>query len=240
LGKFLAELHVASHDAKNTYDAPGVILKEQFSKNAQAPTICALISYGWLVGTVSPTPGSQLEALVAPLLDVSQVEKINEIAEGMQKRIMESNEVLVMGDFWPGNILVSSDAGVHVNVIDWEVAKPGLAGLDIGQCFAELHQMRFFSPASTDSVTAIISSFTAAYRETVLESGSGLNLVEVARLAASRAGTHMVVMTPLILTWKKGEEKQREMMKEGIEYIMRAHGGGDEWLKESIVGGLFP
>ncbi|KAF8513992.1 kinase-like domain-containing protein, partial [Hysterangium stoloniferum] len=240
LGKFLAEMHVATHDAKNSLDAPGVILKGEFSRNPQARTISALVSYGWLVRTLSPTPGSQLEALVTPIIDAAQVQQINEISEVMRKRIIESNDVLSMGDLWSGNILVSSDAGVHVNIIDWELAKPGLAGLDIGHCFAELHQMRFFYPASKNSVTAIISSFTAAYRETVLESGSGLNLVEVARFAASRAGTHMVVLTPQIPSWKKGEEKQREMMKEGIEYITRAHGGDDKWLKESIVGGLFP
>jgi hypothetical protein len=38
-------------------------------------------------------------------------------------------ETLVMGDFWPGNVLVGrEEADGPTLVVDWEIARPGLAG----------------------------------------------------------------------------------------------------------------
>ena len=52
-----------------------------------------------------------------------------------KKEVFESTEVLTMGDFWTGNILVSAEGSADLNlyVLDLELSKPGTAEFDIGQ-----------------------------------------------------------------------------------------------------------
>ncbi|KIY50668.1 hypothetical protein FISHEDRAFT_71707 [Fistulina hepatica ATCC 64428] len=55
--------------------------------------------------------------------------------------LTQAKDAVVMGDFWPGNILVQlgSTYGLpQISIIDWELAKAALRGVDFGQFCAEM------------------------------------------------------------------------------------------------------
>ncbi|KAF8479890.1 kinase-like domain-containing protein [Gautieria morchelliformis] len=204
LGTFLARLHTASLTCDSSSQSPGIKLKSEFSSNQQARDISATITYGRLVETLAPSPEARV--LLTPPLDLppKQLAAVASVAKEMQERIKTSDDVLTMGDFWPGNMLVTlgpdrdASDGVHVGVVDWELAKPGLAGLDVGQFLAEMVQMRTFYPSSEVSVDHIVSTFAEAYRN----------------------------------------ELTRQVVMEGVEYIVHMNDKDEEWLRTSVVGGL--
>jgi len=145
---------------------------------------------------------------------------------------------LTMGDFWTGNIIVclgdtNNDSQLsleRVYVLDWELAKPGLAGLDVGQFCAEMHLLRRFSPLCDESVTTTLNAFFEAYRNE-FEVG-----VEIVKDAAVHVGAHLVAWTPRV-PWG-GKERTRDVVNEGVEYLVEGYTGTREWLGGSIVGPL--
>lgn len=117
-----------------------------------------------------------------------------------------------MGDFWPGNILLSLDphtgAVEGISVVDWELAKTGLAGLDLGQFTAEVDSLRKFYPTFKDAGTKMISAFYGAYS---MEE-------DVARTAAIHWGVHLITWTPRVQWGSK--ENTREMVEKGIKLVV--------------------
>jgi hypothetical protein len=109
-----------------------------------------------------------------------------------------------------------------------------LAGLDIGQFLAVMVQIHTFYPASKESVDHIVSAFAEAYRNGTRDSST--NLMEVMEVAATHVGAHLIAWTPRV-PW--GEMKMtRQIVMEGVEYIMHVVDQDEEWLRKRIVGGL--
>lgn len=227
LGTFLAHLHKSPQE-----------IRDSFAGNRQTREIAALISYGWICSTLSPQGEDPI--LIEPPLDLPRedLETLKTHADDMTAQMTSSDEVLAMGDFWPGNILVSSasDVALRLTVVDWEVVGPGLAGIDLGQFLAEMHTLRTFHPTSKTSVGAVISSFIDAYRDATLQHNPSTDLVDMAWVAASRLGTHLISCTPRVPWGSK--EQTREVVLEGVEYLQRVSVKDEAWLKTSIVGGL--
>ena len=227
LGIFLAYLHKSTPENKKS-----------FGGNRQTREIAALISYGWIISTLSPKGEDPI--LIDPPIDLppNDIVNLKAHADDMATRMTSSDDVLSMGDFWPGNILVSftPDLEPRLTVVDWEVVGPGLAGIDLGQFLAEMHTLRIFHPTSRNAVEAVISSLIDAYRETVLQHNSSTDFVGMAWDAASRLGTHLISCTPRVPWGSKAQT--REVVLEGVEYLRRVSSRDQEWLKTSIVGGL--
>jgi hypothetical protein len=235
LGTFLARLH--NYTSYN--GSPGSEVKGLFEANQQGRVISSLVTYGRIIDTISPPEKGRI--FVEPPLNVSpaEIETVATLAKTMQDHIMTSRDVLTMGDFWPGNILFSLAREPHVDVVDWELAKPGLAGLDIGQFLAEMTLLRVFHPSSCASVDITVSSFLRGYRDTVLgDSAAKQNLTDVARVAATHMGAHLVAWTPRIPWGSK--EQTRAVVMDGLEYILRVPDCDEAWLRKSLVGGLLP
>jgi len=117
-----------------------------------------------------------------------------------------------------------------VYVLDWELAKPGLAGLDIGQFCAEMHLLRRFSPACGTSATTVLDAFLKTYRDAA---GVG---VGVAKDAIVHIGAHLVAWTPRVPWGSK--ERTREVVDEGVGYLVEGYAATQEWLRGSLVGRL--
>ncbi|KAF8591948.1 hypothetical protein K439DRAFT_1325854 [Ramaria rubella] len=232
LGVFLARLH----NATSIHGSPGHDIKAFFDKNLQARRITGLITYGKLVSTISPA--STDPDFFEPHLDVSaaELDKIAILAKTMQDRNLTTHDVLAMGDFWPGNMIVSFSPELHVDVVDWEAVRPGLAGLEIGQFLAEMYSLRNFHPSSLGSVDVVVSSFLTAYRDIAFGEGSAAKPLEVAWDAATHFGTHLVTWTPRVPWGSK--QQTREVALEGLKYILHATDKDDTWLQTSIVGDL--
>ena len=139
------------------------------------------------------------------------------------------HQTFTMGDFWPGNILVrSSPTGgdlERIYVLDWELSKLGLVGLDVGQFTAEIYLLHRFNPSSSASI--LLTSFLNSYHLSTSPSE------ELAKIAATHVGAHLVAITPRIPPWNtNGRELTRSCWREliiswiGIEGVVR---GIDYW-----------
>lgn len=233
LGGFLTHFHARGRDDSE--------FAELYAKNEEGKKLSALITYKRLVATL--TDGT-VPLLADPPLEVSQedLESITEVAAETEHAMLTTRETVVMGDFWPGNVLVllnepsrgkEEAVGVEkVYVIDWEMAKTGLAGLDIGQFVAELQLVREFKPGSGDAVANLRDAFLCAYREAV---GSDADL-GVARRALTHVGAHLVTWAPRA-GWE-GKEKVRDMVRKGVGLLVENIGGTEDFVRSSVIGPL--
>jgi 5-methylthioribose kinase len=159
LGEFLGSLHKWGKSHKS--------ILSFFDANVQARRLSALITYGRLVSTI--TGEDALPTLSDPPLDVSpkEIHKISEIAAERASEIAVSDETMTMGDFWTGNLLVDIDEVEgklrKIIVVDWEMAKPGLAALDVGQFYAEMDTLSQFHPSCRESGSSLCRSFFDKY-----------------------------------------------------------------------------
>ncbi|KAI0784990.1 kinase-like domain-containing protein [Abortiporus biennis] len=228
IGTFLGNFHEWGSESQE--------LRDLFKDNINGRKISAVITYGLLTSTLAGGEGSP-PPLNDPPLGISQQQliKVDGICRDMYDKIMTMSEVVVMGDFWPGNIMVSfsgegsSSKLERIYVLDWELTKPGLAGLDVGQLCAELQTLRRFHDNCVIPATELILTFLTSYRGCRRGAGS---LKELARIASVHLGAHLIAWTPRV-PWG-GKEKTREVVKEGVKYLIDGYGGTQEYLEESL------
>ncbi|KAG1757815.1 kinase-like domain-containing protein [Suillus lakei] len=230
IGHFLGRIHAWNKDA--SFDM-GI-----FSNNEVGKMISALVTYGRLVSTLSGR--DNIAALADPGLDIPErkLAIISKLAETRSHEIGSTTEVLTHGDFWPGNIMVSlrreSEGGTlrlgKLYVLDWELAKAGLRGLDIGQFCAEMRLLERFYPSRQEEASTIMRSFLLAYR-----GGNGPDEA-LARVAIAHIGAHLVAWTPRTRWGDK--EDTRKAVAEGVELLVGGAEGTLAWLEGSLVGNL--
>ncbi|KAI6047831.1 kinase-like domain-containing protein [Pisolithus marmoratus] len=150
LGHFLSHLH-GSHKRRD-------VDLSLFANNEVGKTISAWVTYGRIVSTL--TGKNEIPALSNPPLEIpgEKLAAFSKLAETRSMEIRSSTvgDVMTHGDFWPGNIMVclrrgmdgTAEALEKLYVLDWELAKTGLPGLDLGQCCAELYLISRFHPLS--------------------------------------------------------------------------------------------
>ena len=78
---------------------------------------------------------------------------------------LSHHQTFTVGDYRPGNILAKfgSTGGdlERIYVLDWELSKLGLVGLDLGQFTARMHLLHRFNPSS--SASTLLTSFLKSY-----------------------------------------------------------------------------
>ena len=124
-----------------------------------------------------------------------------------------------MGDFWPGNIMVSlnQEGGdlKHLYIVDWEITRAGLPGIEIGQFCAEIHMLRRFHPeVCQETATLVLEHFFKAY--------GGEEDAEKNRRARVHMGVHMSVLGARIEWGEK--EVTRQVVLEGLRMIVDSQG----------------
>jgi len=230
IGRFLGRIH--AWNKESSFDM-GIFVNNEVGK-----MITSFVTYGRLISTLRGQ--DNIAALVDPVLDIPEekLDVISKLAETRSHDINNASEAFTHGDFWPGNIMVSlqrdSEGGTarlnKLYVLDWEIAKAGLPGLDIGQFCAEMRLLQRFYPSRQDEVSTIMRSFISAYKG---ECGSDEVL---ARIAVAHVGAHLVAWTPRT-GWGERQET-RETVAEGIELLVGGAEGTREWLEGSLVGDL--
>ncbi|TDL21319.1 hypothetical protein BD410DRAFT_299299 [Rickenella mellea] len=234
VGEFLACIHI-----KGCADLDFL---KFFDRNQEGKKLSAWVTYGRLVETLTNVSRSRNgTALIDPPLSIpnDDILTIEQLSTTTTEHIVAANSAFVMGDFWPGNIIISikkseDTTGMttieRIFVVDWEVAKTGVLGLDIGQFAAEMHQMREFYPDTKKSADTLLQAFLAAY------SNSREVDRATAQTAAVHVGAHLVAWTPR--TGWSPMERTRDVVLQGVEYLLKGWEGNEEWLKESAIGGL--
>lgn len=228
IGQFLGSLH--SWGRKSPGDILGM-----FKGNQEAIKMSAWATYGRLVSTVNGV--DRLAALSDPPINISErdSEVIAKVASDMGIAMNTGREFFVMGDFWTGNIMVALGGGQrveHIYILDWELAKTGLPGADIGQFCAEIHLLRRFEAVAKDAASRILSTFLEAY------SRAGTPDFPVCRDAMVHWGVHLAVWTPRIPWGDKATT--RNVVEEGVQFLVGASSADEDWLRASNIGALLP
>ena len=225
LGDFLARFHSLGSADQDALD--------YFDKNHQAKEISAWATYGRLIPTLKGENAPL--SMKDPVLDIPShdLDAIAQIATQTSSEVMTLKETLVMGDFWPGNILVvwTSDhsAVQKIYVLDWELVKPGIAALDLGQFLAEMHLLRRFRPHSAEASSAVASAFLETYKNV---RGAGLD--DLAKRAWVHVGAHLVAWTPRN-DWGP-KEMTRDVVMEGVGYLLSKGGVAQAEIAAGLSG----
>ncbi|KAF8184646.1 kinase-like domain-containing protein [Mycena galopus ATCC 62051] len=196
LGQFLGRLHSwAAIDPK---------MVDFFDQNEQAKRITAWVTYGRIIDSLT-TDNLPAVALLPEPVPASDLDDIRAIIAERTPEIFNCRDTLTMGDFWPGNIMVNlradgSFGGVHV--IDWELAKAGVAALDVGQFCAEMLSLILFKPPAVEAAKALVEAFLTEYRV-----HCGVMAPHFANVAAKHIGAHLVTITPRV-DWGTPEETE--------------------------------
>ena len=238
IGTALGEFIVGVHAWNQNPDTDLTV----FANNQVGKYISTLVTYGRLESTL--TGRDNIPTLSDPLLGIpeAKMRAISKLVEKRQQAInaASASDPLTHGDLWPGNLVVSLRRGTDgsieavekLYVLDWELSKTGLPGLDLGQFCAEMYTLSEFHPAREESARTIIRSFLGAYRER-----RGTGDVELARTVVSHIGAHMVAWTPRVSSWC-GRQKTREVVEKGVDMLVLGEEGTELSLSTSIVGPL--
>ena len=156
---------------------------------------------------------------------------IREAAKVGEREVYESREVLTLGDFWTGNILVSATEtqGVRLYVLDLELAKPGTAAFDVGQMAAEM----YFLATYRDDVLGkrLLKSFLTSYKECRREK------VNAAKVAI-RIAAHIFAIMPAGWRSEVTQTQMQEVAQIGRDLMQMGWEKDEAGLRESIVGDL--
>jgi hypothetical protein len=120
----------------------------------------------------------------------------------------------------------------RIYVLDWELAKTGLPGADIGQFCAEIYLLRRFDAVAKDSASKILSTFLEAYSRAVKPD------ISVCRDAMVHWGVHLATWTPRVPWGDK--DTTRKVVEEGVRFLVEASSADEDWLRTSDIGALFP
>lgn len=129
-------------------------------------------------------------------------------------------------------VTVEGDNLKNIYILDWELAKPGLPGVEIGQFCAEMHLLRRFDPVTVAPVSRMLEAFFEAYTH------DGKPNIQMARDALVHLGSHLVVLAPLEPWGDK--PSTRKVVQEGVQLVIGASSRDEDWLRDSIVGALVP
>jgi len=234
LGRFLHALHTWSRRTE-----AGGKLREALAANVFARDIYALITYGRLDATLR-TPGATaggqepLPALGDEPLGVPEetLRVLQALAERRGAQIRDvRGETLVMGDFWPGNVLVGGEEEDGPTlVVDWEIARPGQAGTDVGQFCAELATLRGPHPERAEAAGEVLKNFVHVY----FAGDVGPEADETRRVALGHFGVHLAVTTPRA-EWSAGVQAKRALVMDGVKCLVEGADPDRIWTDEELV-----
>ncbi|KAK3711531.1 hypothetical protein LTR37_009522 [Vermiconidia calcicola] len=209
LGRFLARVHNTTAGAEE--------ILSHFNGNTTAKYLSGNLYFGTL-----PTAAEKFGYTDTYFREAARVG---------QQEVDESNEVLTLGDFWTGNVLVNatSPEDLHLYVVDLELAKPGTAAFDIGQMAAEMYCLAAFR--DQDLGSSLLNEFLRSYKEN--RQGS----VDAAKVAI-RIGVHLFVIMPKAWSNEASEERIKQVLSIGADLIRMGCARDEAGLLRSIVGPL--
>ena len=212
LGEFIARLHAWGKTDQ------GRASLDIFDGHPQARDICSWATYGRLVGTITGKSES-IPLIHDPPLRVAaeELDKVSKFAEERAEEMRTSRETMTMGDFWTGNVLVDLDRGGDgseervrkIFVVDWEMARPGVAAFDVGQFQAEMFTVQHFNPVCRPAGEALDAAFLEGYLSIQPELDR--------QKAAQHLAMHLVIWTPRV-GWEPAE-KTRALVEQGLRSI---------------------
>ncbi|KAI9659368.1 MAG: hypothetical protein M1821_001626 [Bathelium mastoideum] len=206
LGAFLAKFHNSTAGQRE--------LMSGFTDNATAKNLSSTLYFGRL-------PGAAAEFGFTD-------DCFKEAAKVGEREVWQSEDVLTLGDFWTGNILVSTQPELRLFALDFELAKPGTAAFDVGQMAAEMYCLAAFKDHHKGLV--MLEAFLEAY----MKGREGESSVDATKVAV-RIGAHLLVVMPRAWNNEVDDGRICEVVKVGAELVRIGWEGNLEKLGTSIV-----
>lgn len=136
-----------------------------------------------------------------------------------------------MGDLWHENILVSTDKHhFRLYILDWELARTGLPGSEIGLFCAYMGLLTRGNPVTAGLASTIQRNFLDAY------SRHSHRDARLAQDTLAHWGSSYVFWTPR--DPPGGRESVHSFVKEGVDYMV--HSRDKDFLAQSSVKILLP
>ncbi|KAH0166050.1 hypothetical protein KCU67_g4474, partial [Aureobasidium melanogenum] len=151
---------------------------------------------------------------------------IEQAAAVAHQKVLEGRDILAIGDFWPGNVLV---CGNQLCILDFELVKPGTSSFDIGQMAAELYCLSQF--ANKEGGSAALTAFFDAY-------GSNIEHVDIVKVAI-RVDAHFIVMAPTVWGRPVEPEGMSALLHHGLQLIKADWERDDDILRSSMLAPLY-
>lgn len=236
VGSFLAALHHwGAADAQ--IDARRVIGEHSFARQ-----VSVYLTYGRVLDTIAPGPDhSNIPDLQNPPLpvDAAILSKVRKIASAKEKEIEQANDTILMGDFWPGNIIVRLGKGDNdkitierLFVVDWEIVRTGRAGMDVGQFCGDLRVLLQFNREKGEAVRHLVSAFLSSYTRELGEREDGSAW---AGTAGTHLGAHSIVWGALLPYASRTRELTRSLVEEGIQCFVDGYERGENWSVNKLL-----
>ncbi|KXT07464.1 hypothetical protein AC578_566 [Pseudocercospora eumusae] len=204
LGRFLAKVH-----------GLGTELKSQFDNNMTARKLSSAVYFSRLPAEARKH-GFEAESFATA-------------AERGARDVLEAHDVLTIGDFWTGNILVCK-AGhkeeLNICVVDFEMAKTGTAAFDIGHMAAEMYCLAAFR--DRERGMALLNSFLSSYQRA---SSDPVKIVDV----AIRIGAHLFTVMPGAWPNEAMDDQIKEQLQVGAQLISAGVDNDLKKLRKMII-----
>jgi aminoglycoside phosphotransferase (APT) family kinase protein len=202
LAQFMKQLHQFGGDDAN---------KKDF-ENPTARQMCVFRTWTRLLPALK-------EAKAVP---ANHEQIVDEICQLKAADIGTNKTTIVMGDFWPGNILVRLTGDRKLDkifIVDWELAHLGDPASDLGQFLAEVEIAGEFSKNNEVAAKAILSQFVDEYRSDM----SDIEKRRIGKRTMVYTGAHEVTWIRAA-RWTSDEELVRKYCKRGAISMMIGSG----------------
>ncbi|RVD87907.1 uncharacterized protein DFL_002110 [Arthrobotrys flagrans] len=205
LGAYLAQLHSWGCDPK--------VLEKYENKDARV--IASWRTYGRFEDSLITAYPELSEDLKQKVADYCAQEKA---------KALNGNEIVIMGDFWTGNVLVNlTETGdlESLYIVDWEMIRPADAATEISQMLAEIWEAGEFSknPEAKPAAKSLSEGLCSTYKSRVGNIPEGM-LKEI-MLAA---GAHIVVWGEIGFAAYGDQEKFKAVKDKATQFIWEAFG----------------
>ncbi|KAI1396923.1 kinase-like domain-containing protein [Hypoxylon fuscum] len=143
---------------------------------------------------------------------------------------------IIHGDFWTGNILIPETQQPteepKLFVVDWEFVQFGHRSYDIGQMIGDLCERKHFN--DVDAALWVIDAFIEGY---------GTMTEDMAFRTAIHTGVQLITWVvrgpPLSMRPAQAMERAAGAMQLGMDMVLKGSRKDKEWLKTSVLAGLF-
>jgi aminoglycoside phosphotransferase (APT) family kinase protein len=145
-----------------------------------------------------------------------------------------------MGDFWDRNILVEArEPTPRIYVLDWELAKRGLPGFDLGVFCGSINFPARGDKVASESAGVILQNFVDAYARSVMNSGDDV-MASLAQDTLFHWGGCNLFWGRRYLPRERGVDREviQALVREGVDFLVRSR--DTEFLAQSPVQGLLP
>ncbi|KAF9222813.1 hypothetical protein BS17DRAFT_734970 [Gyrodon lividus] len=228
IGDYIARVHEWSRS-----NPDGIL--DIFDKCLHAKKIIAELNYDRLVATLQCSDKDDLPLLSDFEIDTSDIQAISKLTNEYHSHLMSArvpgHDVLLMGDLWHENILVSTDLHhLRLYILDWELARTGLPGSEIGLFCAYMDLLSRGNQAASKLAPVILRSFLDAY------SRISNRDARLAQDTLAHWGVSYVFWAPRDPPGDR--ELVQDFVRKGVGFLV--HSRDKAFLEMSPVEGLLP